>query len=130
MYYVIMHNVYIWHCTCILNMPEIGSEHCKYSISLLIRILEYILYIYLYTVRSETFAVLNFRGFHSIAQHPRKIKSAKILYDPLCSSLCTGVFSKNKEAGVSNASYIIPFLFSSVMSIKSFFTPIRCSIPD
>ena len=32
---------------------------------------------------------------------------------------------KNKEAGVSNVSYIIPlvFVFSSVMLIKSFFSP-------
>jgi hypothetical protein len=49
-----------------------------------------------------------------------KIKSTKILYNPSCSALCTGVLVKNKEAGVSNVSYIIPlvFVFSSVMSIK------------
>ena len=60
--------------------------------------------------------VLNFR---STARHPRKVKSVKILYDQaLCSALCTGVLAKNKEAGVPNVLYIIPFVFSSVMSIK------------
>ena len=75
------------------------------------------------TVRLEIFAVLNFRGFRGTARHPRKIKSAKILNDPLCSALCTGVLAKNKEAGVSNVSYIIPCVFSSVMSIKYSLSP-------
>ena len=87
-------------------------------------------YVYVCTVRSEIFVVLNFRGFHGTARHPRKIKSANILYDPLCSALCTGVLAKNKEAGVLNVSYI-PCVFSSVMHVDQvFFTPIRRSISD
>ena len=51
----------------------------------------------------------NFRGtklsrFSRYCTASAKIKSAKILYDPLCSALCTGVLAKNKEAGVSNVS--------------------------
>ena len=60
----------------------------------------------------------NFRGTKLSRFSQYCTASAKILYDPLCSALCTGVLAKNKEAVVSNVSYIIPFVFSSVMSIK------------
>ena len=64
-----------------------------------------------------------------------KIKSAKILYDPSCSALCTGVLAKNKEAGLSVECFVyyydtVSIRFSSVVSIKSFFTPTRRSKSD
>ena len=70
----------------------------------------------------------NFRGtkflqFSRYCTASVKIKSAKNLYDPLCSALCTGVLAKNKEAGVLNVSYIIYHSFSRPLCRSSHSLP-------
>ena len=84
----------------------------------------------IYTVRSETFAVLNFRGFRGTARHPRKLNPRKSYTTLYVQRYAQESFQRTKKQECRTFRILYRLVFSSVMSIKSFFTPIRRSISD